>query len=112
MIKHLQSRLTQAEEAIVAAEEVISHERANRKRLSQDIKKANMELREIVEREKKYLSEKVTEQLDKTLQQSIKEKMQVDEQLAKVKKQLEEKTKAMEEVEKFNKMMTEEIKTA
>lgn len=30
-----------AEEAIVAAEEVISHERANRKRLSQDIKKAN-----------------------------------------------------------------------
>jgi hypothetical protein len=33
LIKHLTSRLTQGEEAIMAAEEVISHERANRKRL-------------------------------------------------------------------------------
>lgn len=33
LIKHLMSRLTQGEEAINAAEEVISHERANRKRL-------------------------------------------------------------------------------
>ena len=34
LIKHLMSRLTSAEEAIIAAEEVISHERTNRKRLS------------------------------------------------------------------------------
>ena len=59
LIKHLMSRLTQAEEALTSAEEVISHERANRKRLSADIKKANQSLRELVEKEKKQLSDKV-----------------------------------------------------
>jgi hypothetical protein len=53
MIKHLMSRLQQSEEAIKAAEEVITHERANRKRLNADVKKANGELRELVEKEKK-----------------------------------------------------------
>ena len=33
LIKHLMTRLTQGEEAVATAEEVISHERANRKRL-------------------------------------------------------------------------------
>jgi hypothetical protein len=37
MIKHLMSRLQQSEEAIRAAEEVITHERANRKRLNADV---------------------------------------------------------------------------
>jgi len=41
LIKHLMSRLTQAEDAIVKAEEVSSNERANRKKLSQEIKKTN-----------------------------------------------------------------------
>lgn len=59
LIKHLTSRLTQGEEAITAAEEVISHERANRKRLFQELKKANQDLRELVEKEKKTLSDKV-----------------------------------------------------
>lgn len=53
MIKSLMERLGQAEQAIKAAEEVITHERANRKRLNADIKKANAELRELVEKEKK-----------------------------------------------------------
>jgi len=68
LIKNLMSRLTQAEEAITAAEEVISHERANRKLLFQEVTKANMDLRELIEKEKKNLSEKVQAELDKTLQ--------------------------------------------
>ncbi len=68
MIKHLMSRLQSAEEAIIAAEEVISHERANRKKLFQEIKKANQDLRVLVEQEKKTISDKVHNELDKHLQ--------------------------------------------
>ena len=103
LIKHLMSRLTQAEEALTSAEEVISHERANRKRLSADIKKANQSLRELVEKEKKQLSDKVQAELEKTLERSIKEKMLVDEELAKTKKLLDDKSKAYEELDKTNK---------
>jgi hypothetical protein len=46
---------------------VITHERANRKRLSQDIKKANADLRELVEKEKKNLSDKVLAEVEKHL---------------------------------------------
>lgn len=67
MIKHLMTRLSQSEEAIKAAEEVITHERANRKRLSADIKKANAELRDLVEKEKKTLSDKVLAEVEKHL---------------------------------------------
>jgi hypothetical protein len=102
----------QSEEAIKAAEEVITHERANRKRLNADIKKANAELRELVEKEKKTLSDKVLAEVEKHLQQAVKEKMLADENLGKVKKQLEEKNKSYEELEKFNKQMQEEVKTA
>lgn len=38
--------------------------------------------------------------------------MVADENLNKVKKQLEDKNKAYEELEKFNKQMQEEVKTA
>jgi chromosome segregation ATPase len=62
------SRLQSAEEAIIAAEEVISHERANRKKLFQEIKKANQDLRVLVEQEKKTISDKVHNELDKHLQ--------------------------------------------
>ena len=106
------TRLTQSEEAIKAAEEVITHERANRKRLNADVKKANADLRELVEKEKKQLSDKVLAEVEKHLQQAVKEKMQSDENLGKVKKQLEDKNKAYEELEKFNKQMQEEVKTA
>ena len=61
------SRLTSAEEAINAAEQVISHERANRKRLFTEIKKAHTDLKALIEKEKKQLSEKVQEELDKHL---------------------------------------------
>lgn len=75
MIKHLMSHLQQSEEAIRAAEEVITRERANRKRLNADVKKANNELRDLVEKEKKTLSEKVLAEVEKHLKQAVQEKM-------------------------------------
>jgi hypothetical protein len=41
--------------------------------------------------------------LEKTLERSIKEKMQVDEELTKTKKLLDDKTKAYDELDKTNK---------
>jgi hypothetical protein len=45
LIKHLTTRLAQTEQAITAAEEVITHERNNRKQLFKQIEKSNAELR-------------------------------------------------------------------
>lgn len=52
-------RLEQAENAIEAAEEVITHERQNRKTMSQELKKKNSELRALVEKEKRALKDRV-----------------------------------------------------
>jgi hypothetical protein len=61
-------RLESAEHAIVAAEEVITHERQNRKTMSQELKQKNNELRALVEKEKKQLRDKVHDELEITLQ--------------------------------------------
>ena len=67
LIHHLMERLESAEHAIVAAEEVISHERNNRKAISKELKLKNSELRALVEKEKKQLREKVHDELEITL---------------------------------------------
>jgi hypothetical protein len=67
MILHLMSRLEYAEDAIVACEEVISHERLNRKTMSKELKQKNSELRELVNKEKKKLQDKVHDELEVTL---------------------------------------------
>lgn len=41
LINHLMARLEYAEDAIVACEEVISHERLNRKTISKELKQKN-----------------------------------------------------------------------
>lgn len=68
LIKHLTTRLAQTEQAITAAEEVITHERNNRKQLFKQIEKSNADLRQLVDNEKKHLSERVQAELEKTLQ--------------------------------------------
>jgi len=58
-----------------------------------------------VQNEKKTLSEKVQVELDKYLQQAVKEKMLADDSMKKAKVDLEAKNKAFEELEKTNKKM-------
>lgn len=67
LINHLMARLEYAEDAIVACEEVISHERLNRKTMSKELKQKNAELREIVNKEKRKLQDKVHDELEVTL---------------------------------------------
>ena len=78
LIEHLMDRLQHAETAISACEEVISHERQNRKQISKELKAKNQELRELVDAEKKKLRDKVHEELEKTLNQALKEKLKAE----------------------------------
>lgn len=67
MIDYLAKRLQSAEDAIKMCEEIIRHERNNRKEMSQDLKARNQTLREILEQEKRNLKDKVDDQLEATL---------------------------------------------
>jgi chromosome segregation ATPase len=48
MIDYLVKRLQSAEEAIRMSEEIIQHERQNRKEMSKDLKQRNHALRDII----------------------------------------------------------------
>ena len=74
MIEYLQTRLESAEEAISTCEEIIEHERANRKEMSQDLKERNATLKALIEKEKKSLSDKVNSELESTLEMAVREK--------------------------------------
>ena len=65
--------------AISTSETIISHERANRKAMSQDLKERNATLKELIANEKKSLTEKVTNELDATLSMAVREKVQTQE---------------------------------
>ena len=74
MIEYLQTRLESAEEAISTCEEIIEHERTNRKEMSQDLKERNATLKALIEKEKKSLSDKVNSELESTLEMAVREK--------------------------------------
>ena len=52
---------------MIASEEVITHERVNRKTISKELKTKNAELRVLVNAEKKKLQDKVHDELEITL---------------------------------------------
>lgn len=99
LINHLSERLQSAEEAIFEAEEAISHERSYRKRITQELKDKNAELRQLVENEKKKLSDKIHEELEVTLKQALKEKMAAEDSLAEAKAVMVERDMVFEEVD-------------
>ena len=79
MIEYLTKRLESATAAISTAEEIISHERSNRKEMSQDLKERNATLKELIANEKKSLTEKVSNELDATLSMAVRERVQTQE---------------------------------
>lgn len=99
LIKHLMERLEQAEQAIEQAEAVIEHERQYRKQMSKELKLKNSELRELVNKEKKKLQDKVHEELELTLQQALKEKISAEERLEECTKLMEEHNMVYQEVD-------------
>ena len=79
MIAYLTKRLENATAAISTAEEIISHERDNRKEMSRDLKERNATLKELIANEKKSLTEKVNNELDATLSMAVRERVQTQE---------------------------------
>lgn len=70
-------RLEAAEQSIKVQEDVIMSEREIRKMSSKQLKGQNKSLMEMVEKEKKNLSDKVSAELDATLKQAVKEKVTI-----------------------------------
>lgn len=81
LVKYLIERLDAAEEAIKVQEKVIISERELRKMGSKYLKAQNKELLSKVEKERKNLSDKVSAELDETLKQAVKEKVEIKMQL-------------------------------
>ena len=82
LIQHLIDRLHAAEQAINSSEEVITHERQNRKTISKELNEKNEVLRELVNKEKRKLQDKVHDELEITLKQALHEKMTAEAKLA------------------------------
>ena len=106
MIEYLQTRLESAEEAITTCEEIIEHERANRKEMSQDLKERNATLKALIEKEKKSLSDKVNSELESTLEMAVREKEQTQELYTATLNELRERTMEIEDLEKENQMLS------
>jgi hypothetical protein len=68
-------RLEAAENSIKVQENVINSERDLRKDTSKQLKSQIKELEQIVEKEKKSLSDKVSAELDSTLKMAVREKV-------------------------------------
>ena len=75
MIEYLTKRLESAMAAVGTCETIISHERANRKEMSQDLKERNQTLKELIENQKRSLKDRVTSELDATLSLAVRERV-------------------------------------
>jgi hypothetical protein len=100
LIDYMATRLQSAEEAIKMCEEIIRHERLNRKTMSQDIKQKNLALREILDKEKKSLQDRVDVHIEATLQMALRERMQATESLQNTEKQLAASEKSRDDLQK------------
>lgn len=77
-------RLKAAEASIEVCEEVIENERGLRKESSRQMKDQIKDLEALVQQEKKSLSDKVSAELDYTLKQAVREKVEMKKQLESV----------------------------
>jgi len=84
LVQYLMKRLDAAEQSIQAQEKVIFSERELRKQSSKQLKQQNKSLQEMVEKEKKNLSDKVSSELDSTLKMAVREKVEIKMELDKI----------------------------
>jgi len=77
LVQYLMKRLEAAEQSLKVQEDVINKERELRKASAKFLKVQNNSLKELVEKEKRNLSDKVSAELDATLKQAVKEKVEL-----------------------------------
>lgn len=81
LVEYLMKRLKAAEASIQVCEDVIESERGLRKESSRQMKEQIKELQDLVQLEKRSLSDKVSAELDYTLKQAVREKVEIKKQL-------------------------------
>lgn len=79
-------RLRAAESSIKVCENVIQNERDIRKQTSKQMKDQIIDLQNLVQMEKRSLADKVSSELDVTLKQAVREKVEIKKQLEEVNK--------------------------
>jgi len=77
LIASMMDRLGVMEDAISTCEQIIGHERSNRKAISQDIKAKNIELKDIISREKDSLNNKVVAHMEHNLEEAVRARMKL-----------------------------------
>lgn len=78
LIDYLSERLSIAEDAIKEAVDCVNNERTRRKKLAEELREKNEDLRTLVEAEKKTLQDKVHEEIEKSLNQAIQDKIRIE----------------------------------
>lgn len=71
MIEFLINRLEEAEEAIGSCEQIIASERKYRNQVSKTLKAKNKELRDVIEKEQRKITEKISHELSITLENAV-----------------------------------------
>ena len=77
LIANMMDRLGVMEDAISTCEQIIGHERTNRKNISQDIKAKNIELKGIISKEKDTLNNKVVAHMEENLETAVRARMKL-----------------------------------
>jgi hypothetical protein len=91
MISFLVQRLQLAEECIHSSEAILVSERDYRKQVSQSLKNKNDELRNLIEYEKKNLAEKIDNQMERTLENAVKDRIETEQKLRQAEAELKNK---------------------
>ena len=78
--------------------------------VSKELKQKNEELRQLVEREKRKLQDKVHEELEKTLAQALKEKIYAEEKLRENEQLMQEHYFVFEEVDSYALSLREQLR--
>jgi len=99
LISNMMDRLEVMEHAITECEQIIGHERINRKNISQDIKAKNIELKGIIAGEKETLNNKVVAHMEENLETAVRDRMKLKAVYDKTNIQLPQTTEQLDDVE-------------
>ena len=99
LAQYLMRRLEAAEASIATQEKCINQERELRKNVSKFLKAQNKQLKDMVEMEKRNLSDKVSAELDSTLKQAVKEKVEIKMELDEMRKQMRDQQQEYQELQ-------------
>ena len=99
LIDYLSERLSIAEDAIKEAVDCVNNERTRRKKLAEELREKNDDLRTLVEGEKRTLQDKVHEEIEKSLNQAIQAKIAIEKERDQLDMSLKERDLLFEELD-------------